>query len=53
MKFYHLLCVFSLFVVINTVSITNKGEENEIIGNFENFALSVNSKSSKQLFYFR
>jgi hypothetical protein len=46
MKFYFLLCFVILFVAINSDKTKNKGEENEIIGNFENFALSVNSKTS-------
>ena len=49
MKFYHLLCFVILFVVINCDKIIYKGEENEIIGNIENYALSVNSKTSKLL----
>ena len=48
MKFF-LICFAILLVFINTT--VTKGEENEILGNFEDFALSINSKYSNNRNY--
>lgn len=47
MKFYLVLCFVLLLISVCSVEIKTKGEEDEIIGNFENFALSLHKKNSK------